>query len=105
MTDNMPTTRKQLCAYINDVLTDLLIEAIEDDFGAERTITIKGNPEFIYNYIENMCSRYNDRNELWYCDVQHIGDSDNYSLHISHNDFHDAYDWQEDDSDEPLVAK
>jgi len=106
MTDNMPTTRKELCAYINNVLVELQDEANDTcDHASKRTVTIKGNSQFIYYYIEGMCTKYNDRNTLWHCTVENVGESDEYDIYVYDATHDDGFEWQEDDSDEPLVQE
>lgn len=101
---DMPTTRKALCKYINTILYDLLDEAKDnDEHYADITFPIKGDCEFIYNYIEDMCHRYNEKNDIWKCDVEHIGDETEYTLRVCHtDDSADRFGWISDDDDTPL---
>lgn len=100
----MPTTRKELCKYINKILTDLLVEAKDnEDQCAEITFIIKGDNTFIYNYIESMCSDYNEKNDIWKCCAENTGDDPEYTLRVCHvDDYGDRFGWIRDDDDTPL---
>jgi hypothetical protein len=100
---NTPTTRKELCKYINKILTDLLHEAKDRvDQCADITFTIKGNNTFIYEYIESMCDEYNGKNNIWKCCAENSGDDPKYTLTVSHvDDYGDGFGWIRDD-DTPL---
>jgi hypothetical protein len=124
---DMPTTRKELCKYINKILTDLLDEAKDnEDEYADITFIIKGDTTFIYNYIESMCSKYNEKNDVWKCFVDidyyapmvaehkanmetHTGDDTEYTLKVCHvwqtlglDDYGNRFGWILDDDDTPL---
>jgi len=123
MENDMPTTRKELCAYINGVLMELKFEA-EDNIRkiSNCAVSIKGNPDFIYDYIDSMCAEYNLKNTGWHCEVENDG-TDEFSLCVfspsvdadadedtlEWQDVDDSndmgFEWQEDDSDEPLETE
>jgi len=107
---DMPTTHKELCDYINKTLTALLDEAKDnDEHYADITFTIKGDAKFIHRYIKFMCHEYNEKNDIWKCDVEDvtcIEDNDDmfeYTLKVCHvDDYGDCFGWILDDDDTPL---
>jgi hypothetical protein len=50
-----------------------------------------------------MCSKYNDKHNLWQCTYQYL-DDDKYEISVSHTSDDDEYGWYEDEDDGPLEA-
>ncbi len=104
----MPTTRKELCAYINYNLEKLREEAryvIGKD--ASISFVIKGNTFLIHDYITDMCDTYNYKNEMWKCSVEmHNSNADEFILYIQHIFAdNDRFSWQEEYDDGLLTFK
>ena len=101
---NMPKTRGELNKYINKILSDLLEEAKgTGEHYADITVAIKGDGEFIHCYINDMCDKYNAKNDVWKCYVEDTSDVCEYTLIVDRaNDSGDRFGWIQDYDDTPL---
>ena len=95
----MPKTKMQLLAYLNELLTDLVQEARETcERSACITFHIDGNHTVILECIENRLEEYNAWHEKfnWQYSVVNEGSND-YTLHVSQIELEPTFDSVDDD--------
>lgn len=97
-----PKTKKELMQIINDILQKLHKEAMDDnELIANETITILGDKDVIFDYSSSVCETYNNKNDLWHCNVTEKQDN-MYEFYVYQVSNSDDFCWQEEYHDGPL---